>query len=151
MNHGESNGAGVRPATKEYTAWLNMHSRCGNPLVSSYAYYGGRGVRVTERWGVYTAFLEDVGRAPSADYSLDRIDGCGDYAPGNVRWATKQTQMRNRRGWGKLHKGVVARGARFRAYIYVAKTFVNLGTFGTLGEATDARLTAERAYFTESK
>lgn len=142
--HGESNGGGVRPATKEYSAWLNMHQRCrpGNPN------YAGRGIKVCSRWDSYEAFLEDMGRAPSSKHEIDRIDVDGDYEPSNVRWATKSDQMFNRRKWGKNpSRGVYARGGKFRAVLNFNKQVISLGTFPTLEEAVNARKAAEIEHF----
>jgi hypothetical protein len=83
--------------TKEYTAWMHMRRRCNNHASKYYYNYGGRGIRVCEEWDNYLIFLRDVGRAPSKDYSLDRIDVNGNYEPGNVRWATRKEQNNNKR------------------------------------------------------
>lgn len=96
--HGESDRGGKQAASVEYRAWQSMKRRCGNPRDSGFAHYGGRGIAVCERWrDDFLAFLADVGRRPSPDHSLDRIDVNGNYEPGNVRWATRVVQMRNRR------------------------------------------------------
>jgi hypothetical protein len=89
--HGES-----RRST-EYRAWAGMKSRCNDPGCSSYPKYGARGIRVCERWQGFENFLEDIGRRPSPNHSLERIDNDGDYEPSNVRWATSTDQARNRR------------------------------------------------------
>ena len=89
--HGES--AGLR--SKEWRAWHSMRARCKYPCVDRYPRYGGRGIKVCDRWESFEAFLEDVGRAPSDAHQLDRIDNNGNYEPGNVKWSTRSQQIRN--------------------------------------------------------
>lgn len=94
LRHGESSWFG---ATKEYQLWKAMRQRCENPKHIAYPHYGGRGIRVFSAWRKsFKAFLADVGRAPSPQHSIDRINVDGHYEPGNVRWATSSEQARNR-------------------------------------------------------
>jgi hypothetical protein len=72
-----------------------MRQRCVNPNVRQYPNYGGRGIKVCERWEVFENFLADMGAQPSG-LTLDRIDVDGDYEPGNCRWADMTTQENNR-------------------------------------------------------
>lgn len=82
---------------KLYRVWLTMRSRCSNPKVDSYHRYGGRGIKVCERWNDFEKFKEDVGDKPAEGYSLDRYPNRnGNYEPGNVRWATDEEQANNR-------------------------------------------------------
>ena len=84
--------------TKEYNAWIEMKRRCLNPNATSYPWYGARGIKVCDKWlNDPVAFIEYIGKAPGREYSIDRINNNGDYEPGNVRWATKSQQAKNRR------------------------------------------------------
>lgn len=81
----------------EYYAWRGAISRCTNPRNPKWSLYGGRGISVCERWlASYDAFLTDMGHRPTADHSLDRINGNGNYEPSNCRWATAVEQNNNR-------------------------------------------------------
>jgi hypothetical protein len=84
----------------EWVTWCNMRNRCSNPKNKSYEQYGGRGISVCERWlgemGFWN-FIMDMGRRPTPDHSLDRIDNSKGYSPGNCRWADDHTQTRNKR------------------------------------------------------
>lgn len=81
----------------EYRVWAGMHQRCGNPKNVRYSRYGGRGISVCEQWSDFACFLEDMGKRPSKDHSLDRYpDNDGNYEPGNCRWATRSQQQQNK-------------------------------------------------------
>jgi len=94
--HGESETT-AKKATVEHQTWNRMLGRCYNPNYTGYQYYGGRGIKVCERWRKYEKFLADMGRRPEG-MSLDRYpDNNGNYEPRNCRWATPKQQSANRR------------------------------------------------------
>lgn len=80
-----------------YRIWIGMRERCSKPNTPRFGRYGGRGIRVCERWqNDFAAFLADMGSRPSPRHSLDRINNDGDYEPSNCRWATPKQQRANR-------------------------------------------------------
>lgn len=84
--------------TPEWLAHKNMLDRCYNRESIGYHRYGGRGIKVCDRWrgrNGFQTFLADVGRKPTPDHSLGRIDNDGHYEPSNVRWETRHEQGQN--------------------------------------------------------
>lgn len=79
-----------------YKIWVNMRQRCNNPKNPKYKDYGGRGIKVCERWDSFALFLKDMGERP-VGHSIDRIDVNGNYEPDNCRWATAKLQRANQR------------------------------------------------------
>lgn len=81
----------------EWRSWCHLRNRCNNPRNGSYHNYGGRGIKVCKRWDLFGNFLEDVGRRPSPNHTIHRINNDGDYEPGNVKWADLTEQHNNTR------------------------------------------------------
>lgn len=98
FKHGLSND-------KMHYTWNAMKQRCSNPNNSDYHNYGGRGIKVCDRWLVFSnfyndmhgAYIEHIEAHGSKNASIDRIDSNGNYEPSNCRWATIETQSYNKR------------------------------------------------------
>jgi hypothetical protein len=137
--------------TKEYTIWQGLRERCNNPNKFGYKDYGGRGIKVCERWDIsFENFYADMGERPSPGHSIDRIDVNGDYKPTNCRWATQSEQNLNRRV-GKItssgHIGVAWNEPRKKWLAYIDMPNdgkrISLGGFTTIEDAINARKKAE--------
>lgn len=93
VNSPTKNGNPDNPA---YKPWAMMKQRCYNPNYSHYMYYGGIGITVYQPWvDSFEEFVSYMGPRPDG-YTLDRIDSTIGYYPGNVRWASRATQVYNR-------------------------------------------------------
>lgn len=84
--------------TPEYRAWQQMLRRCTQPGHPAWKDYGGRGIKVCDRWASSVVdFIADMGPRPSSKHELDRRDNNGDYTPDNCRWVLRYENCRNRR------------------------------------------------------
>jgi len=86
---------GLTDTHEQYAVWRSMHGRCNNPKDKSYKRYGGRGIRVCDRWRDFSLFIKDMGERPSKKHSIDRINNDGNYESNNCRWSTSAEQAHN--------------------------------------------------------
>lgn len=83
--------------TRTFRIWSQMKTRCSNPKNIRWHCYGGRGIKVCDRWmNSFESFLEDMGECPDG-YSIERIDVNGNYEPSNCKWIPLSRQAANTR------------------------------------------------------
>ena len=128
----------------EYNAYTQMKQRCYNIKHKRYKNYGERGIIVCDRWLYsFQNFIEDIGKKPCKNYSLDRIDINGNYEPNNCRWSTDYEQSTNKQntvmyeingvklhssGWAKklkIDKGNFHKQINKNGFEYVYNRLIN--------------------------
>lgn len=132
--------------SKTYRSWQHMKSRCTNTGNEFYSHYGGRGIKVCDRWlESFENFLEDMGDRPEG-MTLDRIDVNGNYDPNNCRWATRSEQSFNKRR--SEFCGIYYRKDTRKWSAYINKNGVrhNLGCFDSKETAQQTRLNFENKW-----
>ncbi|MDV3051840.1 hypothetical protein NLV77_000775 [Staphylococcus ureilyticus] len=111
--HGKSN-------TPEYKVWKGMKERCSNVNSKSYKNYGGRGIKVCERWkNSFDNFISDMGERPTKKHQIDRIDNDKNYSPENCKWVTRSENTLNKRhGIGKSgFRNIILDGKSYYAMV----------------------------------
>lgn len=122
--------------TPEYQIYQMAKDRCTNPNSQRWESHGGRGIKFL--FNSFAEFIAEVGPRPTPAHSLDRENNNGNYTPGNVRWATRSEQQKNKRTYGKgysWHKGI----GKWIARATVNGKETHLGSFSTKKEAKAAR------------
>ena len=129
---------------KIYHIWNAMMQRCNNQKQLAYKDYGGRGIKVCERWNDVKNFIEDMYPTYKEGLSIDRININGNYEPSNCRWAIRNTQARNTRILMNTnssgYRGVTFKKDRNKwdSRITINKKTITIGRFNTALEAAKA-------------
>lgn len=139
-----------------------MKNRCYNPKTLNYKDYGGRGIKVEDYLLIFENYVDEVIRLlPKGEtinsmlkkkWSIDRINNGGNYERGNLRWASIEKQIRNRRMVKTNTSGFQGvnfrkKAKKWRAEIYICKKNKSLGCFNTKQEAFIAYCKAYLEYF----
>lgn len=129
--------------TPTHAIWVAMRDRCNNPNNIAFRVYGGRGIRVCDRWNDFANFLADMGERP-VDMTIDRRDPNGNYCPENCCWATRQEQGLTMRKTRRLSvDGVDYSCNRFATHFRLSSYMVlKLAREGATGPDILARLSA---------
>jgi hypothetical protein len=90
LRHGMSN-------TKTHNIWRGILKRCQSEGCEAFKHYGGRGIKVCDRWQTFENFLADMGECPTGNYSVERKDCNGHYEPNNCIWLLRSKQSENTR------------------------------------------------------
>jgi hypothetical protein len=123
-----------------YGAWKSMRGRCMNKSHPRYSDWGGRGIKICQRWHDFAMFVKDMGERPDG-HSLDRIDNNGDYCPENCKWSSPSEQNKNQRVRKDSVlgiKGVSKKASGYQARIYVDSKSIHLGVYEKLEDAVRA-------------
>lgn len=83
-----------------YSTWRAMRRRCHDEKHKDFQRWGALGITVCNEWqgpNGFINFLRDMGERPGKNFSIDRIDGTGNYNKENCRWATQSEQNKNQK------------------------------------------------------
>ena len=87
---------------REYRIWKSLKTRTTNPNCIDAKRYLYRGIYCCKEWlNSFESFYNDMGRCPEG-FSIDRIDNNKGYFMENCRWASNETQSRNRGDFNKI-------------------------------------------------
>ena len=137
--------------TPVYQTWCSIIQRCLNKNSTIYKHYGGRGIKICDRWLKFENFYSDMGKKPNG-LTIERKDNSLDYQPDNCIWTTQTEQNRNRRIFKTNKTGVTGIHFYAKTNKYIAEITkdykkINLGSFDTVEEAAIARKAGEEKYW----
>ena len=126
-----------------YKVWINIRQRCYNPNNQDYRYYGGRGIKVCERWHKFENFYEDMGDIYKNGLTIERINNDGHYEPKNCKWVIPSKQQ-----WNKRCRGYYwdACSQKWQARIMKNNKPIFLGLFTYEEDARKAYVEAKKKY-----
>lgn len=136
-----------------YGVWSDMLNRCENPDTPVYPEYGGRGIRVCQRWYHFRNFAADMGIRPDDSLTIERLDNGRGYEPENCAWDTRSNQSVNRRRFRNNTTGVTGviatKSGTFQVQFSYEHTRYYGGTFPTLERAAEARRIFVEMFFAD--
>jgi hypothetical protein len=107
-----------------YRVWLGMRERCYYPKHNRFHRYGGRGIKVCERWQSFSNFRADNEILYKPGLTIDRNDNDKDYSPDNCQWVTHKTQANNKSGL----RYITFNGMTLNLTQWAERTGINVGT-----------------------
>ena len=154
-NSGKSSITHGMCGTTEHNIYRAMKLRCYCKTNDCYKHYGGRGIRICDRWlDDFLNFYKDMGGRPSTKYSIDRIDVNGNYSPENCRWATMDQQANNKRNNTVLEYRGVKKNLIYWSRIFGIKAptlIVRLNNGMSIKDALETEVKGKRMHFYDGK